>query len=215
LFYRSPLWSSGQRSFLQIQRSGFNSRRYQIFWEVVGLERGPLSLVSTIEVLLERQSSGPGLGNREHGRRDPLRWQRGTLNPQKLALTSPTSGGHSVGIVRSRTETVEFIFIFVLYYIKNPRPESANQLYRPRERRLSAKLVPTFADRGYHVSVTYRYGRILGFLDRSRYFFFVVAPQLYSRGWVDPVPDPLLLRISGSAKNRTRTSGSVASNSDH
>jgi hypothetical protein len=25
---------------------GFDSRRYQIFWEVVGLERGPLSLVS-------------------------------------------------------------------------------------------------------------------------------------------------------------------------
>jgi hypothetical protein len=25
---------------------GFDSRRYQIFWEVVGLERAPLSLVS-------------------------------------------------------------------------------------------------------------------------------------------------------------------------
>jgi hypothetical protein len=48
--------------------------------------------------------------------------------------------------------------------------------------------------------------RILGFLDRSRYFFFQAAPQLYSRGWVDPVPDPLLLRKSGSAGNRTRTS---------
>jgi hypothetical protein len=32
------------------------------------------------------------------------------------------------------------------------------------------------------VSVTDPYGRILGFLDRSRYFFFQVAPQLYSRG---------------------------------
>jgi hypothetical protein len=41
----------------------------------------------------------------------------------------------------------------------------------------------TFADRGLHVvSVTDPYGRILGFLDRSRYFFFLVAPQLYSRG---------------------------------
>jgi hypothetical protein len=36
---------------------------------------------------------------------------------------------------------------------------------------------------------------IFGFLDRRRYFIFQVAPQLYSRGWVDPVPDPLLLRI--------------------
>jgi hypothetical protein len=41
------------------------------------------------------------------------------------------------------------------------------------------------------VSVTDPYGRILGFLDRSRYIFFQVAPQLYSRGRVDPVTDPL------------------------
>jgi hypothetical protein len=32
---------------------------------------------------------------------------------------------------------------------------------------------------------------------------------------MDPVPDPLLLRKSGSAENRTRASGSVAKNSDH
>jgi hypothetical protein len=44
----------------------------------------------------------------------------------------------------------------------------------------------------------------LDFLDRSRYFFFQVAPQLSSRGWVDPVPDPPLLRKSGSAGNWTQ-----------
>jgi hypothetical protein len=41
--------------------SGFDSRCYQIFWVVVGLERGPLTLVSlmrSIEELLERKSSG-------------------------------------------------------------------------------------------------------------------------------------------------------------
>jgi hypothetical protein len=32
---------------------------------------------------------------------------------------------------------------------------------------------------------------------------------------VDPVPDPLLLRKSGIAGNRTRASGSVARNSGH
>jgi hypothetical protein len=32
---------------------------------------------------------------------------------------------------------------------------------------------------------------------------------------VDPVPDPLLLRKSGSDGNRTRTSGSVARSSDN
>jgi hypothetical protein len=59
------------------------------------------------------------------------------------------------------------------------------------------------------------YGHIIRFLDRSRYYFFQVATQLYSRGWVDPVPDPLLLRKSGSEGNRTRTTESVARNSDH
>jgi hypothetical protein len=38
---------------VQIQRPGFDSRRYQIFWEAVGLERGPRSLVSTREELTE------------------------------------------------------------------------------------------------------------------------------------------------------------------
>jgi hypothetical protein len=81
----SPLWSSGQSSWLQIQRSGFNSRHYQIFWEVVGLVWGPLSFVSIVEELrvLERNSSGSGLESRDYGRRDPSRWPCGTLYPQK------------------------------------------------------------------------------------------------------------------------------------
>jgi hypothetical protein len=54
----------------------------------------------------------------------------------------------------------------------------------------------------------------LSSLNRSRYFL-EITPQLSSRGWVDPVRDPLVLRISGSAGNGTRTSGSVARNSDH
>jgi hypothetical protein len=46
-------------------------------------------------------------------------------------------------------------------------PESVSELYQPSSRRLSAKIVPTFADRGCHVvSVTDPYSRILGFLDR-------------------------------------------------
>jgi hypothetical protein len=74
-----------------------------------------------------------------------------------------------------------------LYVKKNPRSESANELYRQNYRCLSAKLVPTFADRRCHVvSVTDPYDRILHFLEQSRYFFFQVASQLYSRGWVDP-----------------------------
>jgi hypothetical protein len=38
----------------------FNSRRYQIFKEIVGLERGPLSLVRITEELLEWKTIGSG-----------------------------------------------------------------------------------------------------------------------------------------------------------
>jgi hypothetical protein len=109
-----PLWSSGKSSCLQIQRPGFDSRHYQIFWEVVGLKRGPLSLVSTMEELLEIKSSGSGLENRDYGLRDSSRWQRGTLYPQQLTLTSSTRGGRSVSIVHSRTQAMEFSLV-VLY----------------------------------------------------------------------------------------------------
>jgi hypothetical protein len=115
-----------------------------------------------------------------------------------------------------RPVTRELYFTFLLLIIilheqfdkKTLRPESTSELYRQSDRHLLAKLVPTFADRGCRV--TDPYGRILRFLDRSRYFFFQLVPQWYSGGWVVTVPDPLLLRKSGSAGNRTRASGSVA-----
>jgi hypothetical protein len=80
----------------------------------VGLERCPLSLVSTTEELLGRKSSGSGLENRRSGRRDPSRWPYGPLYRQNLALTSPTSGCRSVGTVRCRTQAMEFSFSLVL-----------------------------------------------------------------------------------------------------
>jgi hypothetical protein len=78
-----------------------------------GLERGSLSLVITIEELLGRNSSGSGLENREYGHGDPLRWPRDTLYRLKLALTSPTSCGRSVGIVRLRTKAKEFFYFLI------------------------------------------------------------------------------------------------------
>jgi CBS-domain-containing membrane protein len=48
--------------------------------------------------------------------------------------------------------------------------------------RLSAKLVPTFADIGRHmVSVMNSYGHILGFVDQSRYFFFSVSKTFLNK----------------------------------
>jgi hypothetical protein len=81
----------------------------------VGLERGPLSLMSTSEELFEKKSSCSGLEIREYGRGDPSRWPCDALYPQKLALTSLTSGGRSVGIVRLRTQATEFSFSLELF----------------------------------------------------------------------------------------------------
>jgi hypothetical protein len=69
----------------------------------VGLERSPLSLVSITEELLGRNSSGSGLESRENT-------AIGIRCSDHAALTSPTSGGRSVGIVRSRTQATEFSF---------------------------------------------------------------------------------------------------------
>jgi hypothetical protein len=106
LYFWPPLWARSNRF------SGYRFRGLGLIPGAMGLERGPLSPASTIEELLERKSSGHGLGNREYGRRDPSLWLRDTLYSQKLALTSPTSSGGSVGTVRSRTQATEF-----LYYI--------------------------------------------------------------------------------------------------
>jgi hypothetical protein len=55
--YYACMLSSGQSSWLQIRRPGFDSRHYQK--KVVSLERGPLRLVSTTEGLLDRKVAVP------------------------------------------------------------------------------------------------------------------------------------------------------------
>jgi hypothetical protein len=73
------------------------------------MERGPLSLVSTTEELLgivaapvyKGENVAVGIRHADH------------VAPsigKNLALTSLTSGGRSVGIVRLQTEATEFFF---------------------------------------------------------------------------------------------------------
>jgi hypothetical protein len=80
--------------------------------KVVGLERGPLSLVSATEELLDGKVAAPvykientaiGIRHADHVAHSIRK---------KLAITSPTSGGRSVGVVCSRTQTMEFFFFF-------------------------------------------------------------------------------------------------------
>jgi hypothetical protein len=89
---------------------GFDSWRNQILWEILGLERGPLSLVRIIKEVLEWKISGSVPKKIEiNGRGDPLCWPRGSLYPQKLALTLP-----KCSTVRLRTKTTEFSFSLVI-----------------------------------------------------------------------------------------------------
>jgi hypothetical protein len=74
------------------------------------MERGPLSLVSTTEELLGSNSSGSGLESREYGRRICHVDHVAPSIRKKLALTSLTSGGRSVGIVHLRTEAMDFFY---------------------------------------------------------------------------------------------------------
>jgi hypothetical protein len=67
---------------------------------------GPLSLVKTTEELLERKVAAPVYKTEINDRGNTSRRPRDTLYPQKLALTSSTSGG------RSRTKATEFSFNF-------------------------------------------------------------------------------------------------------
>jgi hypothetical protein len=71
--------------------------------------------VSTTEQLLDRKVAAPvyktentvaGIHHTDHV---------APSFPKKLAITSPTSGGRSVGIIRSRTEATEFSLVLERY----------------------------------------------------------------------------------------------------
>jgi hypothetical protein len=74
--------------------------------KVVVLERGPLGLVSTTEELLNRKV---------------------VAIRKKLAITSPASGGRSVGIVRSRTREWDALYNFTV------RLEMKFHIYKKRK----------------------------------------------------------------------------------
>jgi hypothetical protein len=92
----------------------FMSITLAVYFSSCSFSRGPLSLVSTIEELLERKNSDSGLEKkkREYGVEICRADHATALYPQKLILTSPTSSGCSVSIVRSRTKLRSYYLQF-------------------------------------------------------------------------------------------------------
>jgi hypothetical protein len=76
----------------------------------VGLERGPLSLTSITEELLEWKGSGSGSRKSRLTAVGIRCADQATPSSQKLVLTSPIGDGRSVGIVRLQTKATEFRF---------------------------------------------------------------------------------------------------------
>jgi hypothetical protein len=97
-------------------------------------------------------------------------------------------------------------------------PDSASELCRPSDRRLSVKSLLTFADRRCRVVCVTGTLRPYSRLSRPEpllQYFLPSSSSIVLKRLSGPRPNPLLLGISGSAANRTRTSGSVSNNSDH
>jgi hypothetical protein len=92
------------QSLSQLRRKFGNVDVSVTLWACMTCYRDSLLLLLLLLLLF-------GLENREYGCMDPWRWPRGTLYPQKLALTSPTSGGYSVGVVRWRTQDTKFSLV--------------------------------------------------------------------------------------------------------
>jgi hypothetical protein len=76
----------------------------------VGLERGPLSLVSTIEELLGRKRSGSGIESGDFGLRGSAELTTREPSIRKEVGTKFATKRRSVGIGRSRTQATEFLY---------------------------------------------------------------------------------------------------------
>jgi hypothetical protein len=110
--------------------------------------------VSTTEELRGRKSIGSGLDNREYGTKDPSPWPRGIFYQQKDGINFAYKLNR-VALIHEGTLRIE------------------------RSQLVGAVSANFLRIRGCHMAnPTDPLGRILGFLDRSRYLFFQVHLHL-------------------------------------
>jgi hypothetical protein len=106
-------------SIFQTAAATSSSKQLQIQRSRVQFSALPHSLSNGSEM-----GSTQPLERREYGRRDSSLWPRGTLYPRKLALTSSTNGGRSVGTVRSLTQAMGFLQVYNVEWCDQSRLSS-------------------------------------------------------------------------------------------
>jgi hypothetical protein len=112
-----PLWSSSQSFWLHIQRSRVRFPALPNFLSSSGSRTGSTQPREPPEVNWGATWLKKSSGSRSRKQRLTAVGTRCAdhvtpLYPKKWALTSPTGGGRSVGIVRSRTKATEFSLVF-------------------------------------------------------------------------------------------------------
>jgi hypothetical protein len=121
---RPPLWSSGQSSWLQIQRSRV---RFPALPDFLRSSKSGTGSTRPCDCncnckwgAISRKWRLRSKKNEINVRGDLLLWPHDTLYRLKLALTSPTNGSHAVDIVRLRAKTTELKKQKTKRYKENP-----------------------------------------------------------------------------------------------